>query len=157
MLSKKSKYAIKALVTLAGEFEQGPVLISKIAEKDRIPQKFLEAILLELKKMGILGSKKGAGGGYYLIKRPEDVMLSNVMRLTDGPIALIPCVSLNFYERCAECVDEATCGLRDVAMEVRDASLKILTNNSLADLLAREERLKKGGKKSPQKTLKKKV
>jgi Rrf2 family protein len=152
MLSKKSKYAIKALVALAKEYEQGPVLISRIAEGERIPQKFLEAILLELKKIGILGSKKGAGGGYYLIKPPKDVMLSNVMRLTDGPIALIPCVSLNFYERCEECKDEVTCSLRDVALEVRDASLRILTKTSLADLLAREQRLKKPGKKATKKT-----
>ena len=158
MLSKKSKYAIKALVTLAKEYEQGPILISKIAEADHIPQKFLEAILLELKKIGVLGSKKGSGGGYYLIKPPSEVMLSSVMRLTDGPISLIPCVSLNFYERCAECVDEATCGLRDIAMEVRDASLKILANTSLADLLIREERLKKiTKKKTPLKTAKSKV
>lgn len=156
MLSKKSKYAIKALVTLAREYEKGPILISNIAERDKIPQKFLEAILLELKKMGILGSKKGAGGGYYLIKHPKDVMLSNVMRLTDGPIALIPCVSLNFYERCVECVDEATCGLRDVAMDVRDASLNILTNTSLADILAREDRLKKAGIKTALKPAKRK-
>lgn len=157
MLSKKSKYAIKALVTLAKEYEQGPILISKIAERDKIPQKFLEAILLELKKMGILGSKKGAGGGYYLIKPPGEVMLSNVMRFTDGPIALIPCVSLNFYERCAECVDEVTCGLRDVAMEVRDASLGILTKTSLADILLREERLKTGDKKTRLQAVKKRA
>jgi len=143
MLSKKSKYAIKALVSLAKEYEQGPVLISKIADEEQIPQKFLEAILLELKKMGILGSKKGAGGGYYLIKSPKEVMLSSVMRLTDGPIALIPCVSLYFYERCVECVDEATCSLRKVAMEVRDVSLNILNNTSLDDLLTKEKRLKK--------------
>lgn len=142
MLSKKSKYAIKALIVLAKEYERNqPMLISKIAEDEHIPKKFLEAILLELKKKGILGSKMGAGGGYYLIKNPKDVMLSSVIRLTDGPISLTPCVSLNFYERCDECVNEAVCSLRDVAKDVRDASLNILANTSIANLLEREKRL----------------
>jgi len=142
MLSKKSKYAIKALIVLAKEYERNqPMLISKIAEDEHIPKKFLEAILLELKKKGILGSKMGAGGGYYLIKNPKDVMLSSVIRLTDGPISLTPCVSLNFYERCDECVNETVCSLRDVAKDVRDASLNILANTSIANLLEREKRL----------------
>lgn len=143
MLSKKSKYAIKALVALAKKYEKGPVLISQIAEEERIPKKFLEAILLDLKKQSILTSKKGTGGGYYLAKHPSEVYLSSVLRLTDGPIALIPCVSLNFYKRCDECVDEATCGLRDVAKDVRDASLHILNNTTVEDLLLREHRLQK--------------
>jgi Rrf2 family protein len=147
MLSKKSKYAIKALVALSRRYPSGPVLIADLAEQEELPRKFLEAILLGLKNQGILGSKKGAGGGYYLIKAPGEVMLSNVIRLTDGPIALTPCVSLNFYEPCAECTDEATCGLRDVAREVRDASLKILTGTSIQDILDREEALKKRKKK----------
>lgn len=141
MLSKKTKYAIKALIALAKKYEKGPVLISEISDQERIPKKFLEAILLDLKNQGILGSKKGAGGGYYLIKPPEEVMLSKVIRMTDGPIALIPCVSMNFYERCAECVDEVTCGLRAVAQEVRDASLQILSQTSLADIVKREKKL----------------
>ena len=156
MLSKKSKYAIKALVALAKKYELGPVLISEISEKERIPKKFLEAILLEFRKSGILGSKMGVGGGYYLIKSPKDVMLSSVLRLTDGPISLTPCVSLNFYERCEECTDEMTCGLRDVAKEVRDASLQILSNTSLADLIKREHRLEKSTKETKKKLKKNK-
>ncbi len=143
MLSKKSKYAIKALVYLAKKYEQGPVLISQIAEEERIPKKFLEAILLDLRKQSILASKKGAGGGYYLIKPPSDVSLSSVLRLTDGPIAITSCVSLNFYERCAECLDEVTCSMRDVAKDVRDASLRILSKTTVEDLLEREKRLEK--------------
>lgn len=143
MLSKKSKYAIKALVYLAKNFQRGPVLISTLAEEEKIPKKFLEAILLEFRKMGTLGSKKGVGGGYYLIKDPKEVMLSQVVRITDGPIALVPCVSLNFYEPCEECSNEATCGLRSVALDLRDASLAILNNTSLADLLKREVKLEK--------------
>ena len=146
MLSKKSKYAIKALVVLAKKFGHGPVLISEISNEEHIPKKFLEAILLEFRKTGVLGSKKGVGGGYYLIKSPDEVMLSNVMRLTDGPISLTPCVSLNFYERCEECTDEVTCSLRAVAKDVRDASLHILSNTSLADLIDREAKLLKQSK-----------
>jgi Rrf2 family protein len=156
VLSKKSKYAIKALVVLARNYGKGPLLISKISEEEGIPRKFLEAILLELKRKSILGSKMGAGGGYYLVKHPKEVKLSSVLRLTDGPIALVPCVSLNFYERCEECVDEVTCGLRDVAREVRDASLHILGNTSVEDLLVRESRLDKTVKKALKKTKKKK-
>jgi Rrf2 family protein len=151
MLSKKSKYAIKALVVLAKQYGKGPMLISAISESERIPRKFLESILLELKKRGILGSKMGAGGGYYLLKEPSEVFLTNVLRLTDGPIALVPCVSLNFYERCDECRDEVSCGIRSVALQVRDASLEILGKVSLADLVEREIPLKgpkpKGKKK----------
>ena len=147
MLSKKSKYAIKALLALAKEYGKGPVLISSISDNENIPKKFLEAILLEFRKTGVLGSKRGVGGGYYLIKPPEEVMLSSVMRLTDGPIALVPCVSINFYERCEECLNEEVCGLRNVSIEVRDASLRVLSNTSIASLLEREKKLIKSSKK----------
>ena len=144
MLTKKSKYAIKALVALARHYNtEGPLRIAEIAKSEKIPGKFLEAILLELRKHGILGSKKGVNGGYYLIKDPKEVMLSNVMRITDGPIALIPCVSLNFYEKCEECESELICGLREIALKVRDASLDILSNTSIGDIKEREEKLAK--------------
>ncbi|HEV7230376.1 MAG TPA: Rrf2 family transcriptional regulator [Bacteroidia bacterium] len=156
MLSKKTKYAIKALLALSHTYEKGPVLISWLAEEEKLPRKFLETILLELKNQGILGSKKGAGGGYYLIKPPSEVMLSSVIRMTDGPISLIPCVSLNFYERCDECVDEATCGLRDVARQVRDASLNILSNTSLQHMIDREKALKRASLKKKARTAAKK-
>lgn len=133
MLSKKAQYAFHALSYLVERAEEGPVLISKIAEEKGISQKFLEAILLELKRGGILGSKKGKGGGYYLIKAPNEVPLARVIRLIDGPIALLSCVSLNYYERCDTC-DEGTCGLHNVMAEVRDANLKILENKTLADI-----------------------
>ncbi len=142
MLQKKTKYAIKALLTLAKEYkEQKPIQISKIAETEKIPRKFLEAILLELRNQGIVGSRMGATGGYYLSKHPEEIMLSTIIRSTGGPIALLPCVSLNFYESCAECVNEETCGLRDVVLEVREASIKILSKTSLADIIKRENKL----------------
>src|SRR5690242_8528996 len=109
MLSNKTKYAIKALVALARE--KKPMTILEVAEKEKIPKKFLEAILLELKKQGILGSKIGIGGGYYLRKEPNEVVLTQVLRAVGGPIALLPCVSLNFYERCEDCTDEISCSL----------------------------------------------
>lgn len=147
MLQKKTKYAIKALLPLAKRYnDHKPMRISEIAETEGIPRKFLEAILLELRHHGIVGSKMGAAGGYYLLKHPEEIMLSNLIRLTGGPIALLPCVSLNFYEPCGECANEETCGLRSVILEVREASIKILSKTSLADILWRESKLTKKAK-----------
>lgn len=144
MLQKKTKYAIKALLALAKKYQDNkPMRISEIAETEHIPRKFLEAIMLELRNNGLVGSKMGSMGGYYLTKHPEEIMLSNVIRLTGGPIALLPCVSLNFYEPCAECVSEEICGLRNVVLEVREASIKILSKTSLSDILLREKRLEK--------------
>ncbi len=149
MLQKKTKYAIKALLALAKEYKsQQPQKIAVIAERENIPRKFLEAILLELRNKGVVNSRMGAGGGYYLSKHPEEIMLSNIIRMTGGPIALLPCVSLNFYEPCSECENEATCGLRDVVLEVREASIRILSKTSLADILKRENKLVKQRKSS---------
>src|SRR5580765_3719098 len=125
MLSKKSQYAFQALMYLSEKEKEGPVLIAEISKKKKIPLKFLENILLELKKAGILESKKGKGGGYYFGKNPKDIPLAQIMRLLDGPIALLPCVSLYFYEKCKNC-DEKNCGLHEVMIHVRDANLKIL-------------------------------
>jgi Rrf2 family protein len=141
MLSKKTKYAIKALVHLAKNYGGGPILIGTLSQKEKIPKKFLEAILLDLRKQGILASKMGAGGGYYLLKKPAEVQLSQVLRSTGGPIALIPCVSINFYEKCDDCPDENICGIRDVMTEVREATLKILSGTTLEDILNREHKL----------------
>jgi len=133
MLSKKSQYAFKALGYLSEKYQEGPVLISEISKKKKIPLKFLENILLELKKAGILDSKKGKGGGYFLRKAPSKIRIAQVIRLVNGPIALLPCVSLYFYERCKDC-NEKKCALHDMMIEVRDASLNILENRTLADL-----------------------
>lgn len=133
MLSKKSQYAFKALAHLTVNYKKGPVLISDIAKKKKIPLKFLENILLELKKAGILDSKKGKGGGYFLAKDPGKVRAATIIRLVNGPIAMLPCVSLYFYERCKNC-DEKHCGLHDMMIEVRDASLNILEKRTLLDL-----------------------
>lgn len=133
MLSKKSQYAFKALMYLAQNDDKGPVLIAEIARKKKIPLKFLENILLELKKAGVLESKKGKGGGYYFAVPPAQVPMAKIMRLLDGPIALLPCVSLNFYERCKNC-DEKSCGLHDMMVNVRDATLKVLEKRTVADI-----------------------
>ncbi len=134
MLSKKSQYAFKALTYLTEKFNEGPVLISEIAKKKKIPLKFLENILLELKKADILDSKKGKGGGYFLRKSPEKIKVATVIRLVNGPIAMLPCVSLYFYERCKNC-NEKHCGLHDMMIEVRDATLNIVENRTLKDLI----------------------
>jgi Rrf2 family protein len=135
MLSKKTKYALHALTHLGKKEGRTPVLIQEISEAYGISHKFLENILLELKKAGILGSKKGKGGGYYLIKEPKEISLSKIIRLLDGPIALVPCASLNYYETCVECKDEATCGIHKVMIRVRDEMLKTLDNKNLEDIL----------------------
>ena len=137
MLSKKSQYAFKALIFLSEQANKGPVLISEISKKKNIPLKFLENILLELRKAGVLESKKGKGGGYYFAVDPHQVSLAKIIRLLDGPIALLPCVSLHFYERCKDC-DEKVCGLNRMMAQVRDATLKVLENKTLADLTYKE-------------------
>jgi Rrf2 family protein len=134
MLSKKTQYAFRALTHLAVHYGQGPVLISEIAVKKQIPLKFLENILNLLKKEDILESKKGKGGGYILKHPPKKITMAKVIRVLDGPIALLPCVSLNFYQKCEDC-DELNCGLRKVMAQARDATLKILEKKTLADLV----------------------
>jgi len=134
MLSKKSQYAFKALAYLSEKYDQGPVLIAEISKRKKIPLKFLENILLELKKAGILESKKGKGGGYFLKQKPEKIKVATVIRLINGPIAMLPCVSLYFYERCKNC-NEKHCGLHDMMIEVRDATLNIVENRTLKDLI----------------------
>jgi Rrf2 family protein len=136
MISKKAKYALKALKVLAREYDsRRPVLISTIAEQERIPKKFLEAILLDLRNHGVLQSQKGKGGGYLLRMPPNEVTFSRVMRIIDGPIAPTLCVSLYFYGRCDDCADEQTCTLRSVMESWRDANLAVLDKKTLVDLL----------------------
>ena len=133
MLSKKTKYGLKALSYLARQEPNVPILISDISESENISKKFLESILLALKKSGILSSKKGKGGGYYLIKDPNAIKISTVIRLLEGPIAMLPCVSLNYYEKCDDCTSEERCSLNILMAEVRDSTLKILENKTLAN------------------------
>ncbi|RYJ45566.1 RrF2 family transcriptional regulator [Flavobacterium beibuense] len=134
MLSKKTKYGLKALIYIAKHSGTEPVLISEISDRERIPKKFLEAILLDLKKFGILGSKKGKGGGYYLLKDPKEISAATIIRVLDGPLAMLPCVSLNYYEKCDDCPDEAKCNLNKFLAQVRDNTLSLLQQRSLYDL-----------------------
>ncbi len=136
MISKKAKYALKALKHLAAKFEaKKPTLISEIATSENIPKKFLEAILLELRNNGLLESRKGKGGGYLLRTPPEEITFAKVLRIIDGPIAPLLCVSLNFYGQCEDCTTEEACKLRPILGEVRDANLAVYEKTTVADLL----------------------
>ncbi|MBA2601957.1 MAG: Rrf2 family transcriptional regulator [Acidobacteria bacterium] len=140
MLSRKSKYGLKALLTLAREAGRGPVLVSDLSARDAIPKKFLEAILLDLNRHGLVQSQKGKGGGYFLRRAPAEITFGDVIRALEGPLALVPCVSQTAYARCTECVDEETCGVRLAMGEVRDATARILDNTTLADVNGRIDR-----------------
>ncbi|MFD2568658.1 RrF2 family transcriptional regulator [Pseudotenacibaculum haliotis] len=135
MLSKRTKYGIKALTYLARQDDKVLVQIGSIATSENIPHKFLESILLTLRKSGFLGAKKGKGGGYYLLKEASEIKMTDVIRTLEGPIAMLPCVSLNYYEKCDDCPDEDTCSVHKLMIEVRDNTLEILRNNTLADLV----------------------
>lgn len=139
MISQKAKYGLKAALFLAKRYAQGPVLITDIAREEGMPQKFLEAILLELKKSGLLLSKKGKGGGYILGKHPDEIMMGDIIRLLDGPLAPVSCVSETAYARCKDCVSEEQCEIRMVMKEVRDAMSNILDRSSLADAIERAQ------------------
>jgi Rrf2 family protein len=136
MISKKVKYALKALKMLAERHElKQPILIAEIAERQVIPKKFLEAILLELRNNGILHSQKGRGGGYQLRMPPEQVSIAKIVRIIDGPISPMLCVSLHFYGKCDDCIDEKTCKIRPIMERVRDANLEVYENTTLSDLM----------------------
>ena len=135
MLSRKTKYGLKALTYIARQDKDKMVLIQDISEAEDISRKFLESILLSLRKAGFLGSKKGKGGGYYLIKEPEEIKMAAIIRVLEGPIAMLPCVSLNFYEKCDDCPDEGKCSVHGLMEEVRDSTLHVLENKTLADIL----------------------
>jgi len=139
MLSKKTKYGLNALIYLAKKYNQGPVLIADLAKEERIPKKFLEAILLDLKKNGLLESKKGKGGGYSLSKSPKSIKMGQAIRILDGPLAPVGCVSQTAYQKCEECREESCCGIRLVMKDVRDAIANILDKTSLEDVIARAE------------------
>lgn len=141
MLSKKAQYGLRALLALARENHQNPVLISDLARHEGIPRKFLELILLELKNQGILQSRKGKGGGYFLGKPPQAITVGQVIRILDGPLAPLPCVSQTAYHKCDDCENENTCGVRIVMKEVRDETARILDGTTLADVLVRVENM----------------
>ena len=135
MLSKQTKYGLKALGYLARNAELGKVQARVIAEEENISPKFLEAILIKLRNGGYVGAKKGKGGGYYLLKEPQDVTVTNIIRLLEGPIAMVPCVSLNFYEPCEDCKDQENCKIKALMVQVRDSTLSIFSNTTLENLI----------------------
>lgn len=138
MLAQKTRYALRALLYLA-EAEPGrAVQVGDIAATQHVPRKYLELILLDLKRGGFVTSRRGPGGGYTLAKPPSEINFAEVIRLMDGPIALVPCASLNFYERCGDCQDEATCAIRRVMAKVREDAARTLAATSLADAAAFE-------------------
>lgn len=136
MISQKAKYAFRALIALADPEQAGEaLLISEIAEKQNIPKKFLEQILLDLKHHGIVMSRRGKAGGYLLLKKPADISYGEVLRIIDGPIAPLPCLSRIAYRPCADCADEKTCEMRRVFARVADATREVLDNTTIADSL----------------------
>jgi Rrf2 family protein len=134
MLSKRSKYAIKALLALADHERGEPVRIADLAHEEQIPPKFLELILLGLKNQGILRSRKGKGGGYLLARDPSEIYLGQIVRMFDGPLAPVPCASQTAYVACADCPDEAVCGVHLAMKAVRDATATVLDGTSIASL-----------------------
>lgn len=136
-LSKKTQYTLRALYSLSQNYGKGPTLSARIAKDEVIPQDFLENILLNLKREGLVSSKKGKGGGYTLLFPPDQITLGRVIRLMEGPLAPLPCASETAYRKCDECVDDRFCGTRMVMREVRDAIATILDNTTLAEVCRR--------------------
>lgn len=134
MLSKKCQYALHALIYIVEHEDSEQIAIHEIANNKNIPKKFLEGILVDLKNAGVVGSRKGKFGGYYMKKKPAEVSVLEIIRLMDGAVAMLPCVSLNFYESCGRCEDEATCRVNKLFSSVRDETLKILSGATIEDL-----------------------
>jgi len=143
MLSQKARYALRALFVLGSRNTEEPVMIADIAEQANVPRKFLEQILLDLKKRGILHSHRGKFGGYTLGRKPDDISFADVIREIDGPLALSSCASRTAYRKCDDCEDEATCAIRKVLMDVRDATAGILEHSTLAQAIVSEKTAKK--------------
>lgn len=133
MLTQRSRYALRALIFLARGGSVAPVPISVIAADQKLPRKFLEIILLELKNGGLVDSYRGKLGGYRLTRAPEKISFGEVIRLIEGPLALVPCVSVTAYQRCPDCFEEATCVIRKAMLTVREQTAAILDHTTLAD------------------------
>ncbi|HEX3809228.1 MAG TPA: Rrf2 family transcriptional regulator [Rhizomicrobium sp.] len=132
MLSQKARYALHSLIVLARHDGDEPMLIADIADEANAPRKFLEQILLEMKKRGIVRSQRGRQGGYLLGRDPKDITFADVIRVTDGPLALAPCVSVTAYHKCDDCIDEKVCALRRVLLQARDATAEVLERSTIA-------------------------
>lgn len=133
MLSQRTRYAIRALQHLADRFGEGPIQLSEIAEAQNIPAKFLTVILSEMKRAGLVETMRGKEGGYWLARQPAEITYGDVVRLTRGSLALVPCASRLAYEKCKNCIDEDKCRMRRVMLAVRDETANILDTVTLAD------------------------
>lgn len=144
MLSQKARYALRAMLHLAERKEVQSLQIADIAEGAQVPRKFLEQILLELKRRGLVHSVRGRHGGYSLGRLPEEISFAEIIRIIDGPLALSPCASRTAYRKCDDCEDETTCAIRKSLVDVRNATAKILEHHSLRDALVDKRKLKPG-------------
>jgi Rrf2 family protein len=138
MITQKMKYALKALLALADEVDGGiqrPLTIEEIARRSGTPKRFLEHILLEVRNAGVIGSIRGRSGGYVLIKKPQEISISELLRTIDGPIAPLPCLSRRAYQRCEDCADEATCRIRRIFAEMFWSYLVMIESLTLQDML----------------------
>jgi len=145
-ISRKTKYGLRAMYHLGRKFGEGNVLIATLAEEEKVPLKFLEAILLELKGAGLLDSRKGKKGGYKLSRPPEEIAVGAVVRALEGPLAPLPCASERSFQPCEECVDVDSCGTRMIMREVRDEIARILDGTTLAQIIAKEDEARESGK-----------
>ncbi|MES2001118.1 MAG: Rrf2 family transcriptional regulator [Pseudomonadota bacterium] len=141
MIAQKTRYALRSLLFLAEETDGMPVQLARIAETQRVPPKYLELIMLDLKKAGLVKSSRGPKGGYRLSRPAADISFGEVVRSCEGPIALVPCASVNFYAPCGDCHDEATCAIRRAFTILRDQSTTVLNSISLSQGAAWEERI----------------
>lgn len=141
MIAQKTRYALRSLLFLAEEQDGNPVQLARIAATQRVPPKYLELIMLDLKKAGLVKSARGPRGGYRLAKEPRDISFGEIVRSMEGPIALVSCASVNYYAPCGDCHDEATCAIRRAFAILRDQSTEVLDSISLADGAGWEERL----------------
>ncbi|MDE3195605.1 MAG: Rrf2 family transcriptional regulator [Acidobacteriota bacterium] len=134
-ISKRTQYGLKAMLALGRKYREGPILIGTLAKEESIPIKFLEAILLDLKSRGLLESKLGRKGGYYLNRPPSAVTIGSIIRVIEGPLAPLPCASETAFKPCEECEDVENCGTRIIMRRVRDAMSEVLDRTTLADLI----------------------
>jgi Rrf2 family protein len=137
MLSQKAKYALRALLFMAERSGGEPVHIADVAASENISRKFLEAALLELRKHGLLASRRGPGGGYSLARPAEEISFGEVIRIIDGPLAPLPCASVTAFQLCADCPDPHRCSIRWLMQQVRDATAGVLDNCTLAEALGK--------------------
>jgi Rrf2 family protein len=144
MIAQKTRYALRSLLFLAEAQQDQSVQLARIAETQRVPPKYLELIMLDLKRAGLVKSARGPKGGYRLARAPEDISFGEIVRSMEGPIALVSCASVNFYAPCGDCHDEATCAIRRAFAILRDQSTSVLDSISLAQGAEWEERLGSG-------------